>query len=670
MGEAERATSAMSHCVCPADYAEWFKLLCAIKDAGVPKDEARRWCESGEGFDAAAFETKWERGIRENGTVKAASLFSAAFAQGWTDPAKSRQRERNERRPTAPIAKAAKAQPVPVAQAVSGNVAQFLSRCIPATEHEQYIFEKGGKPDGLFVYPAGAPPLIIGKGDVAISAAGAIVVPCYDRDGITPLTAQIIPLKGGKKNLPGAQFGNGFFPVGNIATAKTIYIVEGIGQAWAVTKAKPEAAAVVCFGAGRMATVAKTLREKYPDALLVVAPDRGKENQAAAIAADVSGLWVEMPADKPSNYDSNDFAAEYGTDALATLLERTKAQPLRFNLLTDADLAERPMLQQRIKDVFPLVGTAAVFGASGSGKSFLIGDAVQSIAFGKSWFDYRVKPCNVIYCALEGEGGIAGRVKAYRIRHGASSDRIRYLLQPFSLLADADVTDLAHAIEAAGGAGVVVLDTLHASAPGADENSAADMGIIIAGAKKLQTLIGGLVILVHHVGKDSSRGLRGHSSLLAALDAAIEVRRDGDNREWCLAKSKDGMDGAAHPFRLDTVELGIDADGDPITSCVIRPVEAAAKEVRRIPPPKAGNQAIIWGALGGLFRKAGDARPEGAPAALPQGRPCLKLEDAIEQTRTRLVCDPKRQTERTQTAITGLINRGLIVTGEGFLWCP
>jgi len=669
MDNAGRALSALQHLDAGCDREQWVRIGMSAKDAGVSLADFDAWSSPAPNYSGERDVAQVWKSFNGDG-VKAATLFGMAIEAGWKDPAKSGARRINGSRPNAPITKAVKSSSAPATRAASTNVMEVWRLGVEANLADEYIYRKGGKPDGLRVYPAGAPPLIIGKGDDQITAAGALMVPCYAPDGETLLTIQIIPLVGKKMNLRGEQFGNGFFSVGDLPTAKTIYIVEGIGQAWAVTKARPEAAAVVCFGAGRMATVAKTLRDKYPDALLVVVPDRGKENQAAAIAADVSGQWVEMPDDKPSNYDANDYLKDAGIDALAAMLERPKAQPLRFNLLTDADLAERPMLQQRIKDVFPLVGTAAVFGASGSGKSFLIGDAVQSIAFGKSWFDYRVKPCNVIYCALEGEGGIAGRVKAYRIRHGASSDRIRYLLQPFSLLADADVVDLAHAIEAAGGAGVVVLDTLHASAPGADENSAADMGTIIAAAKKLQTLIGGLVILVHHVGKDSSRGLRGHSSLLAALDAAIEVRRDGDNREWCIVKCKDGEDGAAHPFRLDTVELGTDADGDPITSCVIRPVEAAAKEVRRIPPPKAGNQAIIWSALGELFRKAGDTRPEGAPAALPQGRPCLKLEDAIEQTRTRLVCDAKRQTERTQTAITGLINRGLIVTGEGFLWCP
>ena len=89
-------------------------------------------------------------------------------------------------------------------------------------------------------------------------------------------------------------------------------------------------------------------------------------------------------------------------------------------------------------------------------------------------------------------------------------------------------------------------------------------------------LTGGLVVLIHHTGKDATKGLRGHSSLFAALDAAVEVSRDGERREWKVAKSKDGQDGDEHPFRLEVVELGEDGDGEPVTSCVIAPEEAPA----------------------------------------------------------------------------------------------
>lgn len=662
INETERAISAMQACPCPSDYDAWFKLLCAVKDAGVPKDEARCWCESGEGFVAADFESKWERGIKANGAIKAASLFATAFSQGWKDPSKSRANGSNGTRPALPLTSTKQTPHKPVKQAASISPAEIWGRCLPADPADAYIDRKRGKPDGLRLYPATAAPLIIRGQNVG----GYLAVPCLDGD--TLQTLQLIPPdKGDKLNLPGASFGSGFFTVGEITDRA--YIVEGISQGWAVNQATG-AAAVVCFGAGRMARVAAVLRDKYPAARLVVVPDRGKEEQAAKIAADVSGQWIAMPDDKPGNYDASDYAKDFGAGALSDLLQRPVAPAMRYELLSDADLCKLPALQWRIKKVLPQIGLAAVYGASGSGKSFAVIDMSQAIAAGREWFGYKSKQCNVIYCALEGEGGIAGRVSAYRIRHGATAQNIRYLVQPFSLLERGDINDLAQAIKANGqSAEVVILDTLNRAAPGADENDSKSMGQIIAAAKELQTLIGGLVVLVHHTGKDASKGLRGHSSLHAALDAAIEVRRDGDRREWVNAKVKDGKDGEAHPFKLDVVELGTDEDGEPITSCTVHPLEVIADSIKKVMPPKSGNQRAVWDALGEIFRKAGNVKPEGAPDTLPQGRPCITLEAAIDQTRTRLVCDPKRQTERAQAAIRGLIDRELLCHEGGFLWC-
>ncbi len=657
--EIERARTALWSLDPGAERDAWVRHGMAAKAAGLGFEDFHQWSAGAANYrNEADCLTVWKS--FKDGAVTAASLFRAALANGWQDPAKGDAVPRPRQTPAAP----AKAQPKRVKSPHGLHPLEVWSRGIPADLADAYIHKKRGTPDELKVYPASAPPLVI-RG---VNVAGYLTVPCWD--GADLQTLQFIPPDGGDKlNLPGAQFGNGFFTVGDLATADRVYICEGIGQAWAC-HAATGAAAVACFGAGRMKTVALELREKHPAARLVMVPDRGKEAQAEAIAAAIAGQWVAMPDDKPANYDCNDLAAEHGTEALATLLARPQAQPSRFNLLTDADLAALPPMAWRIKGVLPADGLAAVFGASGSGKSFLVLDMLQSLAAGADWFGQRVKSCPVIYCALEGEGGIAGRVNAYRIRHGSTAASIRYLVQSFNLLDAGDVQDLARAIQAAGGAGVAVLDTLNRAAPGADENDSRNMGEIIASAKKLQTLIGGLVLLVHHTGKDASKGLRGHSSLHAALDAAIEVRRDGDRREWLVAKSKDGEDGTAYLFKLDVVELGTDEDGEAVTSCTVRRVEVAADEVRRVLPPKAGNLKIAWDAIGEKLRKAGESRPEGAPESLPHGRPCLSVEDAIAAIGARLAVEPKRKTERARLALTGLAAKGLVTLHEGFTWLP
>ena len=662
INESERARSAFHHLDAGCARDEWVRAGMAGKSAGLGFDDFHNWSASAGNYAGEnECRTVW-KSFAESGAVTPATLFGMAFAQGWKDPSKASAKGNNGSRPNLPLTPVNKTAQKAVKQAENANAVDVWQRCIPATPAEAYIHRKQGKPDGVKVYPTSAPPLIIRGQNVA----GYLAVPCWSGDQLQ--TLQFIPPDGGDKlNLPGASFNDGFFSVGEITDR--VYICEGIGTAWACNTASG-AAAVVCFGVGNMSKVAKSLRDKYPAAGLVIVSDKGQENKAAKIAADVSGQWIAMPTDKPSNYDANDYLQEAGAGALAALLERTQAPAMRYALLSDADLCKLPPMQWRIKKVLPEKGLAAVFGASGSGKSFAVIDMSQAIAAGHEWFGYKSKPCNVVYCALEGEGGIAGRVAAYRIRHGATAQNIRYLVQSFSLLERGDITELAQAIQAiGGGAEVVILDTLNRAAPGADENDSKSMGQIIAAAKELQTLIGGLVILVHHTGKDASKGLRGHSSLHAALDAAIEVRRDGDSREWLIAKSKDGEDGEAHPFKLDIVELGIDEDGEPITSCTVHPLEQIADSIKKVMPPKSGNQRAVWDALGEIFRKAGNVKPEGTPDTLPQGRPCITLEAAIDKTRARLVCDPKRQTERAQSAIRGLVKRGLLCHEAGFIWC-
>ena len=83
------------------------------------------------------------------------------------------------------------------------------------------------------------------------------------------------------------------------------------------------------------------------------------------------------------------------------------------------------------------------------------------------------------------------------------------------------------------------------------------------------------IILIHHSGKDATRGARGWSGLRAAADAEIEVTRTGDFRAATITKMKDGSDGLRLPFKLQTLELGFDPDGEAESSCIVEHVEAA-----------------------------------------------------------------------------------------------
>jgi len=158
-----------------------------------------------------------------------------------------------------------------------------------------------------------------------------------------------------------------------------------------------------------------------------------------------------------------------------------------------------------------------------------------------------------------------------------------------------NVADLAAAVLAAGGRdGVIIIDTLNRATPGGDENSSVDMGNVIAAAKKLQSATNSMVVLVHHKGKNDAAGARGHSSLYAALDAAIAVNRTERGRSWSTdpaqgGKSKDG-EAINKGFELKTVHLGLDDDDLPVDSAVVVPCDDVADRSR--PLTKAQQDAM------------------------------------------------------------------------------
>jgi putative DNA primase/helicase len=318
----------------------------------------------------------------------------------------------------------------------------------------------------------------------------------------------------------------------------------------------------------------------------------------------------------------------------------------------------------RVHGVLPEHGLACVYGASASGKSFLSIDLAAAIATGSEWFGYRVKPAPVVYACLEGEGGFKLRVLAWERANGRPLPRdMRVMLQTFKLADPHDVKELAEAVRDVGPSTVIIIDTLNRAAPSADENSSRDMGEILEAAKALQRATNGLVVLVHHSGKDATKGLRGHSSLFAALDAAIEVTRDGDRREWRIAKAKDGKDGEGHPFHLEVVALGSDGDEESSSSCVVRAEDSAGSATRpRL--PKGVNQRVALSALYEELKKTGSFGMCGAPAQAP----CVDVEATVEIIAARLLCDPKRKKERARHALNGLVSASVVTCRDGWLW--
>lgn len=242
------------------------------------------------------------------------------------------------------------------------------------------------------------------------------------------------------------------------------------------------------------------------------------------------------------------------------------------SLIPAVQFAGSGSIEWHVKYVIPKRALTVIYGAPGSSKSFFALDMVAHVVRGLPWRGHRVRQSRVVYVAAEGAEGFRTRVKAYHEHHGAILDGL--FVRPGSLLLDMHVTGLCEAVNALGNVGVVVIDTLAAVTPGANENTSEDMGRAIAHANLITEATGAAVILIHHANKNGE--MRGWSGLLAAADNTIRIERKDDIRTAHIEKQKDGKDSGEYGYRLKVVDLGTDSDGDPVTSCVVEPCEEVA----------------------------------------------------------------------------------------------
>lgn len=492
----------------------------------------------------------------------------------------------------------------------------------------------------------------------------SLLVPVLDAQGAIQ-SLQTIQPDGSKRFLSGGRMAGGRFWIGE--PGPVIVIAEGFATASAIHEAA-HVPVVVAFNAGNLLRVAQDVCKAYPKAHIILAGDEDihpeRENvgrlkaTAAARAVDGKALFPKLDG---KACDWWDVRHEQGDEPILMAFN----PPPRYKLLSASDVEQLAPIEWCIKGVLPAHGLAQVYGASRSGKSFLVLDMACAVAGGRTWFGYRVNRAPVVYVALEGEAGFRLRAQAWSTHSGQSlPDGLHMVMQPFRIDVQQDVLDLAAVIPAGA---VTVIDTQNRAAPTADENSSEDMGAILLGAKLIADATRGLVILVTHTGKDDTRGARGHSSQLAAMDAALYVRRNGEARTWSVDKAKDAADGGEHGFVLDVVNLGIDADGDPLTSCVV--VESDGVPRAALPNiPKGGNVRVVWEKLGDMLCAAGDVRPSDAPKELPEGRPTVRLDDAIAKIGPSLPVEQRRRAERTRAAILSLVNKGLVDHQGGWLW--
>jgi RecA-family ATPase len=206
--------------------------------------------------------------------------------------------------------------------------------------------------------------------------------------------------------------------------------------------------------------------------------------------------------------------------------------PLRA--LSLAELFERPRPSYLIDQWFPDGGLCELVGSPETLKSFFMCHGGLAIASGQAdFFGYQiVKHGPVLYIAAEGGGAFQYRVRAWCREHHVDPMTIPFhvIPMPVDLRNEGFQRELLDIVESVKPV-LVVVDTLSRCTPGAEENSARDMGEAVSFCTELQTKVGATVAFIHHPTKNDPRGGgRGSGAILGAVDTEIRAAANGE--QW------------------------------------------------------------------------------------------------------------------------------------------
>ncbi|WP_406812977.1 primase-helicase zinc-binding domain-containing protein [Klebsiella quasipneumoniae] len=168
---------------------------------------------------------------------------------------------------------------------------------------------------------------------------GSLVLVLKNAAGATT-GAQVIKPDGSKRLVAGTVKKGACYVVNSIESPETVIIAEGLATALSVHQMHPEALAVVAVDAGNLLSVAQLMRQKHPNARIIIAADNDQSavsdrsggvkintgKECAEKAAKAVAGWASLP---PVDYkaDWNDYHQQYGLEAATAAFNDSMYQP-------------------------------------------------------------------------------------------------------------------------------------------------------------------------------------------------------------------------------------------------------------------------------------------------------------------------------------------------------
>ena len=491
-----------------------------------------------------------------------------------------------------------------------------------------------------------------------------ILVPLFDAGGELTSLQSIDPAgyKLFEAELPVA--GSAFVMGTPIPTAKApVLVCEGFATGASLHEATGRTVEVT-FNAGNLTKVAERLVAAFPKTRWIVAGDDDRHKaanvgrEAAGNAAHVLRCEAVFPVFPEGHLgtDFNDMAQLSGHEAVAALFAASSG-PDVFETLSLDELVNMPAPTWLIDGLIPQHGLVLLYGRPGEHKTFIAVDGSLRVAYGLDWHGRAVKRVGVLYIAGEGRFGIGQRIKGWRKKHGLARVDAPFKLLPVAvhMLDPANVEKLKRTIdqvreEVDFEIGMVVIDTVSRAIPGQDENSQEAMSLFVDACAEIQNHCGGVVIGIHHSGKDADRGMRGSTVLLGGCDTAIRVAKEEDHTVLSVEKQKDGEEIEDVHFTMEVVDVTSGLGKEQNTLVPVIGVGATP----------AAEKRLSWHQIREIFKSIDDAWREGAPwSVFPHAR--RKGRFAVD-----LISDHYGVTKReAETCITKWQQHGYLVTEAG-----
>ena len=264
----------------------------------------------------------------------------------------------------------------------------------------------------------------------------------------------------------------------------------------------------------------------------------------------------------------------------------TEAKPRGWNYFDESKSQQPSWL---VKGLLPETGVGILAGQWGSFKTTVALELSVSVMTTAPFAgQYKVKRRGaVLYLASEGGATVRSRLAALASHHGAPN-RL-----PFAWRTDCPVlTDKRAAATLVGyikdaaadfkrtyelPVVLVWIDALITAAGFGpkEENDSAAVQKVMATLHVVSGQTGTFVAVIDHFGKVAETGTRGSSGKEGSADTVLATLADRElsggiaNSRLAARKQRDGISGFEVPFAPQTVTLGLDEDGDPVTAVVI-----------------------------------------------------------------------------------------------------